>query len=143
MLTICPSKVGLDVLHEAVVVYTSTQSCRPQEQHKSQTPVSNSDVRSSTLSSSSPSPSSSSSRPVYSHAKRTLALQSCLRKKKSPPSNRCHLWMRRALAARAPDSSGENREGPRHKRERSDQAAAPAEDSPVCDSQTLSLINQA
>lgn len=41
------------------------------------------------------------------------------------------------------DNSGENREGPRHKRERRDQAAAPAEDSPVCDSQTLSLINQA
>lgn len=43
--------------------------------------------------------------------------------------------------ALAPHNPGENREGPHHKEEHG--AAAQAEDSPVCDSQILFLINQA
>lgn len=50
--------------------------------------------------------------------------------------------MNRALAARL--QAGENGErDPHHERESSYPTAAPAEDSPVCDCQTLSLINQA
>lgn len=100
--------------------HTPTHSAGPQWQHKSQTPVFELEVWSSEL--------SSSSCRAYTECYGIHLSKSSL----------CE-----APAARAPDESGEDREGPRHKRERGDQAAAPAEDSPVCDSQTLSLINQA